>query len=976
MKFTQKNIAQYRHALTVVLGLLLTGPNAHAKIDSAATDTQLQLPSLFSNDMVLQRDQPILIWGQAEPGMRIAVLLDDHRTVTTANDKGQWESRLPAMPAGGPCSLVVSSENVTRTFNNVVLGDIWVCSGQSNMAWPVDVGLMKVENASTEKAQANWPDLRFLTVSKNGSRTPRKDVDSKGWAVCQPETVGPFSAVGYFFGREVHKRLSVPIGLINSSYGGTMAEAWTSEDGLRTVPELSRLVDAIQKHPDAVDRIRERYDAEFAAWKRKLDRLDRGYENGTPVWAQPDLNDSYWKKMMLPGYWEERGYPDLDGLMWFRKDIRLPASWKDKNLRIHFGPVNDRIRVWFNGVEIVNWTGGGQPATGYEIPARIVRAEHNTIAIRVYDMGNNGGMLGNADDFWLRCENLPDANGFPLVGSWRCAPGYAMVDHPPLPRPPLLHPENPNTPCHLFNGMIAPLTRFPIRGVIWYQGEGNAKRAHAYRSLFPALIQDWRSHWSQADLPFLFVQLANFRPVNPEPEESAWAELREAQTMALSLNTTGMAVTIDIGDTDDVHPRNKQDVGYRLALAARHVAYGEKNVYSGPSYVSHAQDDGALRLTFTHAGTGLTTKESDPLRGFAIAGKDRLFVWAQAEIDGNSVRVWNEEVPDPVAVRYAWANNPVCNLYNREGLPAVPFRTDNWPGVTRHETLTLNLEDESATDWPHGFKLVCDLAYGDVSAAQRLDMVYPTDSARRLPAIVMIHGGGWRYGGKDGDKTRRMMANFAKAGFVALSVGYRLSDEAVFPAAVEDCKLAIRWLRANASTYGVDPNAIGAIGPSAGGHLSALLAVTRTSDSLEGDGGLNDRSSELQASVAVCGPFDLRIPLTPRLAENDDPLVVSFLGGSLKEKAVAARQASPITYVRRDQPPLLIVHGTADARVDVRQAMAMAEAVKSVGAPSELILVKDGGHGMGIARTENVFSQILAFFQEHLSSSGRSTGEN
>ncbi len=687
-----------RLPISILLCLISMASSGLSEDCENGTNARLEVSSIFSDHMVIQRDRPVNVWGGGVPGSELNIRLGQNDYNTKVLDDGTWKIRLPALQAGGPHSLVVSSENETRTFQDVLIGDVWLCSGQSNMAWPVNVGSMQVDNAAVETAQADWPNLRLLTVSRRGSKTPLKDVDTNGWTVCTEETIRPFSAVGYFFGRDIHRHLNVPIGLINSSYGGTMAEAWTSEKGLRTVPDLAEFLDVIRQHPETIDRIRDGFDRDFAAWKRKLDDSDKGYREGKPVWSMPDHDDSIWQTMTLPGYWEDAGHPDLDGLMWFRKEIILPQSWKDKDVYVHFGVVNDRLRAWFNGVEIVNWTASPQPASGFRIPPGIVRQGGNVIAVRVFDMGGRGGLLGGADEFWIRCGSSRETE-IPLPGEWKCKVGFSMKDFPSLPRAPLLHPDNHNYPSSHFNAMIAPLTQFPIRGVIWYQGEGNVKRAYAYRSLFQALIQDWRSHWHEEDLPFIFVQLANYLPVKDQPGDDAWAELREAQAMALSLNDTGMAVAIDLGVANDVHPRNKQDVGKRLALAARHVAYGEDIIYSGPKVTGHTIQGHAIRLQFTNVGGGLMVKDGPELRGFAVAGKDRKFVWANAKIEGDSVLVWNDKVLDPVAVRYAWASNPVCNLYNSEELPAIPFRTDDWPCMTRDQTLSSWLSDSlSVTD--------------------------------------------------------------------------------------------------------------------------------------------------------------------------------------------------------------------------------------------------------------------------------------
>ncbi len=645
---------------------------------------QIDLPALFGDHMVLQREMPIPVWGTAAPNSGLQVSLAGQTVSTTADAAGAWSADLPPMPAGGPYELVIMGTE-RRVLSDIMIGDVWLCSGQSNMAWPVKSGALQVKNAEQEVAAATWPGIRMLTVRREGSPIVREDIATEGWQVCSPDTVGAFSATGYFFARAIHQHTRVPIGMLNSSVGGTMAEAWTSKEGLQTLPEFGTLLDEIDRDPTRIQAIAERFDEEMAAWKQAVDDADAGYVDGKARWARPEFDDSDWAAITLPTYWEDAGYPELDGLMWHRRTVTIPESWAGKELRIRVGSVNDRLRMWLNGEEIVKWAANAQCETGFPIPAGLVQAGPATIAARVYDMGNKGGLYGDPDNFWIRA----DGESISLAGPWQCRPGTHGQKFPEIPRPPLMHPDNPNAPSRLFNAMIAPLTRVPIRGAIWYQGESNERRAYAYRGLFPTLIRDWRAHWGRGDFPFLFVQLPNYRARRQEPGEANWAEMREAQAMALALPNTGMAITVDLGEADNIHPANKQDVGARLALVARHVAYDEDLAYSGPLFRGAAIEGERIRIQFDHVGRGLVAKGGEPLRGFAIAGKDREFRWAQAEIDGDSVVVWRNDIARPVAVRYAWADNPDCNLHNAAGLPASPFRTDEWPGITFGEKLRI-----------------------------------------------------------------------------------------------------------------------------------------------------------------------------------------------------------------------------------------------------------------------------------------------
>lgn len=485
----------------------------------------VELPSLISDHMILQRGVPVSIWGTAEPGEQITVTFRRQRLSTTADANGYWRVQLDPMDAGGPFEMSITGRN-TIVVKDVLVGEVWVCSGQSNMVWPVARSM----NAQEEITAANYPQIRLFKVRNKMSEKPLEDVEGV-WQVCSPQTVGGFSGVGYFFAREIHKALGVPVGMIQSAWGGTPAEAWTSHEALASDPQLRIIL--------------ERWDKILANYPQALKRYE------------------------------------------------------------------ERLRKWREEAEKAR-------SEGRRPPRR--------------------------------------------------------------PRPPL-GPNHPHRPSVLFNAMIAPLTHYTIRGVIWYQGESNVRRAYEYRRLFKTMIQDWRRAWGLGDFPFLFVQLANFLQVKPEPSESAWAELREAQLMALELPNTGMAVAIDIGEANDIHPRNKQDVGKRLALVARAIVYGEKITYSGPIYDRMKIEGNCIRIWFKHVNGGLVAKGGE-LKGFAIAGPNRKFVWATAKIEGDTVVVSSPQVPNPVAVRYAWADNPVCNLYNKAGLPASPFRTDDWPGIT------------------------------------------------------------------------------------------------------------------------------------------------------------------------------------------------------------------------------------------------------------------------------------------------------
>ncbi len=628
------------------------------------------LNSLFTENMVLQRNKEISIWGTAEPKSKVEVEINDIQTKSIADDKGQWMVHLPPMQAGGPYDLIIKGEK-TRKIKNVLIGEVWLCSGQSNMEMPVNGEWAKVLNAEKEVAEANYPGIRLFTVEHATSTVPIDTINSSGWQKCSPGTVEGFSATAYFFGRALYKDLNIPVGLIHSSWGGTIAEAWTSAETLKTFPDFADKVELLEKDTTSMDEALKEYKAKLKIREKKMKEPDAGIRDGKYIWNAPDLKTSDWQEMKLPTLWERAGYKDLDGVVWFRKEINIPQSMSGQELTLHLGPVNDDDITWFNGVK-VGATRGASEKRVYKIPKPIIKKGENVIAVRVFDIGNNGGIYGQPEQLKITGNS---GKTLSLSGVWKYKIGLNVQ---PVPK----SPNDPNRPSVLYNAMIHPLIPLTFRGAIWYQGEANAGRAFQYRTLFPALITDWRSHWNQGDFPFYFVQLANFLQPQSVPGDDEWAELREAQLMTLSLPNTGMAVTIDIGDANDIHPKNKQEVGRRLALNALRFSYGRKIENSGPLYKSMQVDGNKIRLSFTHIDSGLEVKGSASLKGFTIAGADKKFVWAGAKIDGNTVIVSSPKVKNPVAVRYAWASNPICNLYNKAGLPASPFRTDSWKGIT------------------------------------------------------------------------------------------------------------------------------------------------------------------------------------------------------------------------------------------------------------------------------------------------------
>ncbi len=649
---------------------------------ASTAHADIRLPRLVGDHMVLQRDAPITLWGWADPGERIDIVFRHQRRATRADANGEWSVTLAPLAAGGPDTMQLAGHR-TITLTDILVGDVWLASGQSNMEFPLQSqgGFGGVNDAEREVAQAQYPRMRLFQVAREIGFAPKDDVSSDGWQAVTPATAARFSAVAYLFGRELQRRYAVPIGLIESSWGGTPAECWISAGGLRRFPEFGASIERLAQVDDRAMRAYREYLSVRRAWYALHGREDRGRIDGQDLWAAATYPDTGWPTSLQPQPWPRKVIKEFDGTMWFRRTIQLPAEAAAQVLRLHLMHLREADTTYFNGVRI-GAVEGETRERDYAIPAGLAHAGGNTITVRIAGSyaGGDGyvGMLGDPADLYLQIG----PQRLPLAGTWSYQPGPDLAA---LPEPPpvaeFLTPF-PQAPAALYDGMIAPLVRYRIRGAIWYQGEANAARALQYRTLFPALIRDWRSQWGY-ELPFLFVQLAGYGADAPEPAEYAWAELREAQGGALALPRTGMAVAIDVGDATDIHPRDKQTVAHRLALAAERVAYGESLVATGPRYRSMRREGHQIRLHFEDAGAGLVFRDAhglgEPGRGFSIAGPDGRFHWAIARIDGADVVVSSTEVPAPNAVRYDWGNTPDGNLRNRAGLPAPPFRTDAPP---------------------------------------------------------------------------------------------------------------------------------------------------------------------------------------------------------------------------------------------------------------------------------------------------------
>lgn len=622
---------------------------------SSEVKSQIRLPKLISDNMVLQRDTPIKIWGWASPKEKISLILNKKTYKTTALESGKWELILPAQSSGTGLEIILKGKNEIK-INNVAFGDVYFCSGQSNM-----VHQMELHHVLYAKdiAEANNSNIRQFWIPTSTSLSEQKDdFTNASWKICNPENVRQFSAVAYFFAKNIYEKHQVPIGIINASVGGTPIEAWTSEDGLK---DFSKLTETIQKNKDTA------FVNSFSRNKRlQIVSKDKG-ELESPKWFESTYQPKGWKPITVPGYWEDQGIKDLDGVVWYRKDMNLPASMLNKPSKVFLGRIVDADAIYINGKKI-GQTGYMYPQRRYPIPNDLLEVGKNTIVVKVTNNGGKGGFVPDKPYSLIAGNDTLD-----LSGTWQYKVGEAFL--PPTGFFPNFSAQN--QPNSLFNAMAAPVTKYTIKGFLWYQGESNAGRPQEYAELQKAQIKDWRKQWNQGELPFLFVQLPNFMDASYLPSESQWAALREAQLKASEMPNTAMAVGIDLGEWNDIHPDNKKDVGDRLALLTRKLIYKENLVASGPLFNSAKIEENKIILNFDHIGSGLKSNDGEALREFAIAGPDKKFVWANAKIEGNQVIVFHPQITKPLYVRYAWSDNPDVNFYNAECLPASPFRTDD-----------------------------------------------------------------------------------------------------------------------------------------------------------------------------------------------------------------------------------------------------------------------------------------------------------
>ncbi len=630
---------------------------------SIAVSAQVSIPKVFSSHMVLQRGIEIPIWGKAIPGTEITVQLGNQQVKAVAGDSGNWKLHLPVFKAGGPYRLVVfeSAAPLKRmVYEDVLIGDVWLASGQSNM----ELQVQQANNAKTEIQKADYPEIRFFIVPHKKSVKPESELSGGSWEVCDSASIKTVSAVAYYFARKIHTEKNVPIGILQATWGGTPVEAWTSREMLLSSPITHQVIlqnDVVTENDFLTDSLH---------LLRFWDIVYKPQNNTDKTINQPSYDDSTWPDVTMPSVLKTSGMTYYEGMVWLRKSIDIPESFTSKAITLNLGHPEMNYSVYFNGNEICKTIWNANATHSYSIPGKFIHPGKNFLSVRMAYLWGGGGFNPPAGEMYFS----DGTTKLTLAGEWK----YRKDLEPTLS---VIHNYH-YYPGFLFNAMIHPVIPYGLKGFIWYQGEANDTLAYNYRTLFPLLIQDWRVRWQQGYLPFLYVQLPNYKKRQPEPMESDWAELREAQAMALNQPNTGMACAVDLGEAETIHPTNKQEVGSRLAVLAEKIAYGENILASGPLFSCYKIEGNQVRIFFSDTGSGLKTTDNSAPRTFTIAGADKKFYNATAFIQHNEIIVSSYKVPNPVAVRYAWSDNPDCNLINLEGFPVVPFRTDSWKGVT------------------------------------------------------------------------------------------------------------------------------------------------------------------------------------------------------------------------------------------------------------------------------------------------------
>ena len=614
--------------------------------------------------MVLQRDTRINIWGWASPKEKVIITFNGKRFNTVTSIEGKWKVVLPAMKAGGPYTMNISGRNKI-VLKEILIGDVWFCSGQSNMVHQMNIHDVRY---AKDIADANYHEIRQLWIpTRTSLKGPNEDLPGVYWKSAVGEDVRPFSAVAYFFARKIYEIYHVPVGIINASVGGTPIEAWTSEEGFKEFPSLSKTI-AQNKDTAYINSLgRRAFSRSSNQPVRVVQQQDKGLTGPIP-WYATDFIPEKWRNINIPGYWADQGVKNLNGVVWYRKEIDLPVSITGKPAKVFLGRIVDADVLYINGKQ-VGQTTYQYPQRRYNIPSGLLKAGKNIIVIKVTNSAGKGGFVPDKPYCLFAGSDTIDLKGY-----WQYKVGEVYSARAFTGGGGGINAQN--QPASLYNAMVAPVINYSIKGILWYQGESNESRPGEYAELLKTLIGDWRNKFRNPNAPFIYAQLPNYMDVNYSPSESNWAILRESQLKALSVPNTAMTVNIDLGEWNDIHPDNKKDVGERMALAARKIAYKDSVVYSGPLYRNYTIEGNKIIISFSNVGSGLVTNDGQELSEFAIAGEDKKFVWAHAKIQADNVIVWSDEVSEPKYVRYAWADNPDNpNLYNKEGLPASPFRT-------------------------------------------------------------------------------------------------------------------------------------------------------------------------------------------------------------------------------------------------------------------------------------------------------------
>jgi len=621
------------------------------------------LPTFYSDNMILQQNSTVTVKGEATAGAAVVVTPSwaSSSIQAKADAAGTFTATFATPAAGGPYTLTFDDGDPV-TFQNVLIGEVWLCSGQSNMEMPI-AGWGRVKDYEKEIAAADYPCIRLFQVERRQAFQPTDGVTAMGggWLVCAPENVPEFSATAYFFARRLWRELKVPVGVINSSWGGTPAESWTAAEWLADVPGYEQQMADLAAVGYTDKGVRALYDRDRAVWETAVASADKGREmmaatSDAPTYVQlPKMFEAY--------------LGNFDGVVWFTRTIDVPADWAGHDLTLTLGAIDDEDITYFNDVKVgstANWS----VKRSYVIPGKLVRAGANTITVRACDNSGDGGFSGQPADM---CLALDAQHTLSLAGQWRYAVSMKNADLPPVP----VTPGSSAYPSNLYNAMIWPFRDFPIQGVIWYQGCANVGRSGQYEPLFQALIRNWRALFRRPDMPFYFVQIANYLPHLDLQPESEWASIREAQARVQRLPNVGMACIIDIGEAADIHPKNKQEVGSRLAALALHRTYGRvKTPCSAPVYEGYTIEGPSVRIRFAMPSGSEPFLPGKDLPGFSIQGSDGTWHVARAYTDGQTVVVSSPAVAAPVAVRYGWADNPTCTLHTRSGFPVAPFRTD------------------------------------------------------------------------------------------------------------------------------------------------------------------------------------------------------------------------------------------------------------------------------------------------------------